>query len=133
MLIKDCDGRINFIDKNDYYLGFDTEQDCCEDFGWAVYRKGEGNRETLLTMGTDTVGINDSELLEGYTFPNNYMYEDGSFGDEYEDDYGSYVVFLAIHPTEPDVYICFTNSHNGYYYHIWDFKHNNQVINDGEI
>lgn len=36
MKIFDRAGKINFVDENNVYLGYDMESQCCEDFGWFI-------------------------------------------------------------------------------------------------
>lgn len=36
MLVKHTGGKVNFIDANDAFVGFDFESCCCENFGYYV-------------------------------------------------------------------------------------------------
>jgi len=36
MKIFSKDGKINFVDKNNVFLGYDMNQDCCEDANWFI-------------------------------------------------------------------------------------------------
>ena len=36
MLIKHEKYKVNFIDENDNFVGFDDEPQCCEEFWWKI-------------------------------------------------------------------------------------------------
>lgn len=99
IIIKECNDKINFIDKNDIFVGFDYYRSCCEDFGWYLSRKMHGKAYI------------DKEELEGYFFDINRPYTEHSKYDLCK------VSFRLIHPTKKAIYLTLFNEHNGYYAH----------------
>ena len=39
MEVFEKDSKINFVDANNVFVGFDNIQSCCEDFGWYYSKK----------------------------------------------------------------------------------------------
>lgn len=101
MLIKSQGYKINFIDKEDSYVGFDYESSCCERFWWDVR---DASNQVL-----DDASIEDENiLLIGLA--------DTEVGKEEDDEEHDYASFLLSNGT----YLCLHNSHNGYYGHGWE-------------
>lgn len=100
MLVKGQGYKINFIDKEDSYVGFDYESSCCENFWWDVR---DASNQVLVEDS-----IEDENVLLVSLVETEVGYEDDS-----EHDYAS---FLLSNGT----YLCLHNSHNGYYGHGWE-------------
>ena len=117
MLIKIEDSRVNFIDENDVFVGYDTEQSCCEFAGWFISpNKSEGidNVSESNTYGSDE--------LVGYTFvtvkPTGIK--------SYELDCGNQMAFELVRPDSPSLYLHVFNAHNGWYGH-------DLLMKDGDV
>ena len=104
MLIKEDDGRVNFIDKNDSFVGFSTYQDCCETFGWYV-----ADHITECEPAT-------SASLDGFWFDTDTQQLDVN---GYFEEGGS-VAFKCVNSCGDVRYLHLYNSHNGYYSHGWE-------------
>ena len=107
MLVKDESGKINFIDKNDCFVGFDYMQDCCEEFGW--YSSTE--------IQAEDIDNDDPNDIDGFCFDTEFQpvtVEDAG------DDEGGTVAFRMINDSGDVKYLHLFNSHNGYYSHGWD-------------
>lgn len=108
MLLKQDGYKINFIDENDCFVGFDNQQDCCEDFGYVVTVDGN------FCYG-DTESDGDFDL-SGYMFDTSFNPVEGS-DDENE---CQHVTFKMIRDSGSIAYLTLYNSHNGYYCHGWE-------------
>ncbi len=106
MLIKEEKGRINFIDDNDNFVGFDFEKDCCENFGWHV-----ANEMT-------EVAPDNEPSLDGFRFDTTVEPQNIEIDDE--DDCGGTVVFKCVNDAGDVLYLHLSNVHNGFYSHGWD-------------
>ena len=60
MLVKHTAGKVNFIDVNDAFVGFDYTQDCCEDFGYYM-------APTVVPLA-DASTTDDAAVLHGFIF-----------------------------------------------------------------
>lgn len=112
--------KVNFIDKNDVFVGYDMSQDCCEDAGYVFLTEPEmyGNFDTQIEE--------DTLDLEGYIFDIDYFEDYGDLDLEGSKerwnslDAGGQVFFKLISEGKPDIYLSIYNSHNGYYGHGFD-------------
>lgn len=105
MLIKEEGYRINFIDSNDCFVGFDYSADCCESFGYFVSE----------TLGVEQAVDSD---LSGYIFDVNTRPIEVETEDSYE--CGGVVAFRCVNRDGSVLWLHLYNSHNGYYGHGWD-------------
>jgi hypothetical protein len=104
--------RVNFIDSNDVFVGYDLTQDCCEDADWFLSFT-EDNEPKDNDMNNNHV-VN-------YNFDTNYFEEVQP--KEPEEGYaccldnGNMVRFRLIAEGTPDIFLHLYNIHNGYYSH----------------
>ncbi|MGL4600291.1 MAG: hypothetical protein ACRCVE_02040 [Plesiomonas sp.] len=108
MLLKESGRKINFIDENDCFVGFDFNQCCCESFGYSVTLDGKFNYhedESLPDFNFD-----------GYNFDTSFTPDESS--DEECDDC-QYVTLKMINSSGDVAYLHLYNMHNGYYSHGW--------------
>ena len=106
MLIKEESGRINFIDKNDSFVGFYWESWCCERFGYYV-----ADSPTLEDPQED-------KPLDGYWFDTSVEPEYVNGSSSYDD--GGVLVFKCMNADGSFRYLHLYNHHNGYYGHGWE-------------
>lgn len=116
MLIKHEKYKVNFIDENDNFVGFDDESQCCEEFWWEIINEsGDELDEQINKDFIKLLAFADQEPLYNLDIVNDKA------GDE-----TCYVAFALTLPEDTDVcgYLVLYNYHNGYYAHYWDYKNN---------
>lgn len=111
MLIKEtshgfCE-KINFIDRNDNFVGFDFSSQCCEYFGY-YFANAVTDKEPEIQPEHD-----------GFYFDTSSAVIDVEFTDECSDEDNG-VAFKCVNDEGCSIYLHLTNSHNGYYSHGWD-------------
>lgn len=109
MLIKEENGKINFIDCNDNFVGFDYQQCGRENFGYHI-----SESPVLLDSCTNL-------SLQGFCFDTQSepVYMDNfcaSFGFNKDEA----VAFRCVDVEGNVLYLNLSNSHNGYYSHGWE-------------
>ena len=110
MLIKEDRDRINFIDKNDCFVGFDWYAQCCESFGYYV---------AIKVTEDESLG---GESLDGFFFDTStepVVIEHVTDNCVYADDEDAVVAFKCINDSGDVRYLHLYNHHNGYYSHGW--------------
>ncbi len=116
-------GKINFVDENNRFVGFDYQSNCCESFGWLIRDELLSTRKELNGMEGDT-----TEKLEGYSFDEQFLPVETPCDNESIDyDGGGSIVFKLVAKDKPDLYLHLYNYHNGYYSHGLKAKHNDVV------
>ena len=63
--------KINFVDENNVFVGFDYSDQCCEQFGWHIDKP---SGETILNECQPIEEVNKE--LEGWVFDPTYFEED---------------------------------------------------------
>ena len=105
-------GKVNFVDENNVCLGYDLQQDCCEDADWFISDKEE------KTYDVDTLEFD----VEDYVFdPAYFKYVASSDLDE-----GGMVRFRLVNG-DNELFIHLYNCHNGYYEHGFEFKIDDEI------
>lgn len=92
----------NFIDKNDNFVGYDMNGQCCEYFGWTITKIAGTSENSTFTQGVEP-GLD----IENYSF-------DTSVEPQYE---GDAITFKMIDEEGNAMYLNLYNEHNGYYSH----------------
>ena len=114
MKVFNRDGKINFVDENNVFVGFDMQQDCCEHFDARVVEFGPSGAVAL-----------DDQVFPGFTFDkdqNLIPYEKQKISEFVGDcENGNWVAFRLSDKNGKHVYVVLENSHNGYYAHGWEF------------
>lgn len=112
--------KVNFVDKNDIFVGYDTGQDCCEDAGWFI-----ADKITPYSYSDDEEQKITPDV-ECYDF-------DADFFEAVESsdlDSGGMVAFKLVASGRPDLYLHLFNAHNGYYGHGFEVKHGGETVKD---
>ena len=119
MKIFERDGKINFVDGNNVFVGFDYESCCCENFGWFV-------ADSPCDMTSDAP--KKLKSIRNYSFDVNYFAEKCHYveGDEFE--CGGMVIFRLINKKGKERFLHLYNSHNGYYSHGFEIAVNGSEI-----
>ncbi len=115
--------KINFVDKNDVFVGYDMEQSCCEHADWFI-------SETIdpYSYNTDYDSLKAHDV-EGYIFDKEFFLEVESC----ELDSGCQVAFRMVAEDKPDLYLSIFNSHNGYYGHGFSVEHSGETVKEGTL
>ena len=118
MKIFKKDGKINFVDKNNVFLGYDMKEYCCENADWFI-------KDTI----TKNIQDNDcNEDLEGYVFDSSFFKEVEGM-DFYE---GGMAIFRIVNEeSKKEKFIHIFNCQNGYYGHGFEFTINEEMVQNG--
>jgi len=117
MELFDREEKINFVDKNNVVLGYDTDQQCCENAGWF-----------LADQPTDHIIEEESVLdWDEWNFDPEYFQETGIGSDE-----GCMAIFRLVNG-EKQKFLHLFNCHNGYYSHNFVFTNNNEILHRGDL
>jgi hypothetical protein len=103
--------KVNFVDENNVFLGYDITQCCCEEVGWGLSTK-KGEFDFHYEQPSD------EQFLNGYVF-------DISYFEQYTPEYvdcGGVVEFRLIHESKDAMFLYLYNCHNGYYGHGFQFQ-----------
>jgi hypothetical protein len=122
MKIFNVDGKTNFVDDNNVFVGYDMEENCCEKFGYVLT---EYIPEDMDAIYSD---IKES-YLEGYKFDKNFI-KDLPYSEYYEE--GGAKCFRLEKDGE-EAYLIIYNYHNGYYSHGFEFVNNGEIIEEGRL
>jgi hypothetical protein len=129
MKFFDRDGKYNFVDENNVYLGYDSNQQCCENAGFFL----------------DNLPMKDGESISGkdhYSVPNldNFRFDPSFFQfvdaieDDRLDDSSQVAVFRIVNDDKSEaLYIHLFNTHNGYYSHGFSFQQYGNNIQSGDL
>ena len=113
--------KINFVDENDVFVGFDMAHDCCEVFGWFI------NHEKLLKEDYTQSNEKDYQSLDGWLFDKTFIETHPS-----QKEGGALKIF-RIHKGDKELFIHIYNYHNGYYSHGFQFKDKDSIIEEGSL
>lgn len=128
------EGKVNFVDKNNVLVGYDTEQNCCESAGWYLSPVAEKDNDKAIVSGDDEGWTPDNDGLEFFSdwvFDTKFGYKDN----EEECDDGNYereAVFRMI-KGDSEQFLHLYNVHNGYYSHGFVVEKDDKMIHEGDI
>ena len=116
--------KVNFVDENNVFVGYDLGQDCCENANWFI---ADAPKNEILE--------NDkSRDVSEYQFDTSYFKRiDGSgyAGETSYIDGGGMVIFRLKAKNKPDIYLHLFNCQNGYYGHGFEAKIGDEKWKDG--
>lgn len=122
MLFKEEGYKVNWIDKNDVYVGYSTDTSCCETAGWFV-------ADVMVKTDEEFNAIEESPLFQlevdftKYTFDPSVAIEISGVLDD-----GGIAIFRMVTDDGYESFLHLYNAHNGYYGHGFD---SNTCIGDG--
>lgn len=117
--------RINFVDENNVFIGFDYFQSCCEDFGYAITKTCPKTFKEIETLEE----IPDDSISE-YVFDTSFEhFPTGS--DSWNEE--NCATFRAVDKNLNEIFITIWNAHNGYYSHGYEFKNGENLIREGSL
>jgi hypothetical protein len=113
--------KVNFVDENNVYLGYDLSQCCCENADWFI-----ADEPCTKSQDRDS----DQEMdMPGWVFDTTFFKQ---VDDESEFDSGGMAIFRIVNG-DREKYIHIYNSHNGYYGHGFDFKVGQESVQSGSL
>ena len=131
MKIFEQKGKINFVDDNNVFVGYDFEQCCCESFGYffTKHNTPESLKQGWFDEGNvskrSEKSINEEDL-EGYNF-------DTSFYEVDDDGRGTGMAIFRLTKDDEQVFLVLGNCHNGYYSHGFEMFVDNETIHQGSL
>ena len=131
MLVTETPYKINFIDHNDNFVGFSTDQRCCEDFGVLIFTKlhryWENSKLDKTNIGNYTFDVDNQEISEEDKATIRSFVEKRI--DHDEDDFSRELYIHIVRMKKGDgkrpAYLVMYNEHNGYYSHLVNSNINN--------
>jgi len=113
--------KVNFVDENNVFLGYDMSQNCCEHADWFI------SDELVLEYPNQGILENKKvkDGLEKYRFDTEYFkdYDDGEL----------HMAIFKIINGENEKYIHIFNSHNGFYSHGFVFSIDGEKEKKGHL
>jgi hypothetical protein len=119
--------KVNFIDDNNVILGYDLNQDCCENAFWTISESPDGSNPIHEGSNEATKEIE----LDGYNFDPEFCKQEENADEE------KYVATFKLvgrswgEPKLPDLFLRLENHHNGYYSHGFTFR--GTVVIEGSL
>ena len=124
---KDFVSKVNFVDENNIFVGYDIEQDCCEQADWFLLDK-------IATSLPDEKDFNQDFDVSQYVFDAGFFQEVEVFKDGYNElDSGGMVAFKLVNKEGKEMFLHLFNSHNGYYGHGFEVKHSGVVVREDTL
>ena len=130
----DRDGKHNFVDVNNVFVGYDSGQSCCEDADWVIRSKIAVSSEDFIddtgkTNRTDDLLI-DEYNLEDYNFDTSFFKQIDSTDFSSLDD-GGVAIFKMVNSKGEELFLHLYNIHNGYYGHGFDMTADGETLFEG--
>lgn len=122
MRVFEKDGKVNFVDDNNVFVGYDIRQHCCEDADYKI------TEQEVITGIREVCGLTDKDF-PGYNFDTSYFKDvyDNSF------DSGGAVIFKCVNEKGNAIYVTIYNAHNGYYSHGFEMSKDGKYIHEGSL
>ena len=114
--------KVNFIDENNVFVGYDMSQCCCEDADWFIPDEILDRVPEVRSKPQEFVG------MEGWAFDTRFFHEVPDNPGVY--DGGGMVVFRMING-DREQFLHLYNIHNGYYGHGFEFLKDGETIREG--
>ena len=146
MRIFEKDGKHNFVDENNVYVGYDSYQSCCENANWFIAssilekipdaffdgnvdenscKKNSSLKNEMVAAWQQIFKPTD---LDGYVFDIDF-FKELSYSHL---DGGGAVAFRLINQ-DKEKFLHLFNSHNGYYGHGFSMNVSNKEIREGNL
>ena len=124
--IFERDYKINFVDTNNVFVGFDYSPSCCEYFGYAILAQAASSLSEISSFTEEE----EEEVLDSYTFDTSFesvVVNENPYSED------NTVVFKLVSTGKKDLFLHLYNSHNGYYSHGFDMTENGKVLFSGAL
>jgi hypothetical protein len=115
------DAKVNFVDENNVFLGYDIYEMCCEYAGWFI-------DDVPHSSGEIPSPLPQPKDFPGWVFDTAYF--SCVHGDRLDD--GGMAIFRIV-KGEEEKFVHLFNCHNGYYGHGFDFKIGEETIRQGGL
>lgn len=129
----DYSHKINFVDENNVLVGFDTDSQCCENYGWYISKSISDDNPNLINIKCvvdDTFTLpHVNSILEGWVFDENF-FEEITSSKANED--GNIGVFRLIRGDQ-SMYLHLYNYHNGFYSHGFTMMKGDEYLQEGYL
>jgi hypothetical protein len=126
MKIFDRKSKVNFVDDNNVFVGFDNNQCCCESFSCTIHEFPDVDSKEV-----DGIRTNDGcGEYPGFNFDTSYLKHIEY--DLNDCDCGGCVAFRLTNG-QTDIYLILSNRHNGYYCHGFEMKNDKQTFFEGSV
>lgn len=112
--------KVNFVDENGVFVGYDMGQDCCEHADWFI-----ADQITPYSYKDDYDKKEVPDVTD-YKFDKEFFQQVESS----DLDAGGMVAFRLVAEGKPVLYLHLFNSHNGYYGHGFEVKHGGETVRD---
>lgn len=101
--------KVNFVDDQNRFVGYDTDDDCCAYGGWFISKKVEDSSDFYIPNYPEQKPKVTPNLSQ-------YSFDDMFFRSiDFPKQDGSVVVFRLVCQSSPDLFLHLFNMHNGYY------------------
>lgn len=115
------DGKLNWVDSNNVFVGFSDYQSCCESYGGALYSSIDSDGKLLdIDLESDNDWVFDTSFYTDYAIPANVA-----------DIEGNSAGFRLVDGKGNEIFLVIWNEHNGYYAHGFEFCNGDTVIVKG--
>jgi len=104
--------KVNFVDENNVFLGYDLDQNCCEHADWFIADTHHMDVQARTTDNPD---------LEGFVFDTTFFMEVSGIPYLADSDKETSMVIFRIVKGDQEKFIHLFNTHNGYYKHGFTF------------
>jgi hypothetical protein len=125
--------KVNFVDENNVFVGFDADSQCCEQHGWYICKNitdTDPNCTNIECVVDDTFTLPDvNQVLEGWVFDENFFEEIASHSEYEERNIG---VFRLVQGDQ-SMYLHLYNHHNGYYSHGFSMMKGDEYLHEGRL
>jgi len=123
--------KINFVDTNNVFVGYDMAFSCCEYFGWFIATA------PCKYLDPEGVVLGEEVWYEGYVFNTSwapdkntvYNLSGHSKHDSYTDTYIK--IFQLVNAKGDKIYLHLYNHHNGLYSHGFEFRVDGELKDEG--
>ena len=125
------DGKYNFVDENNVYLGYDSNQQCCETAGFFIDALPLKDGEDI--SGKDHCVVPD---LDAFRFDASFFQCVDAVDDTRPGDSSQVAVFRIVNDDDgksESLYIHLFNTHNGYYSHGFSLQLGKTTMKSGEL
>ena len=125
MKVFEQNGKINFVDDHNVFVGFDYNRCCCEQFGWVLTKK-------CPTQKVDVTKLVTKSYLNPYSYRFDTSFFKGLQNDTFYDAGGG-AIFRLINEKNKEYFLTIWNNHNGYYAHGFEMCDNEVKLFGGHL
>ena len=118
--------KVNFVDENNVFVGYELAPQCCEQAGWFV---SDVIVKAIEDQNNQICEPEEMPDLEGWNFDHEFFQKEENCNN-YE--VGDIVIFRMVKGDE-EKFLHLFNIQNGYYSHGFEFKVGNEIKEEGLI